>query len=145
MLHFVRNNSEQHCHGFDAFIAWLDTISWDEIEKESGLSRRELEAAADIYAIVAGMAKETLPPKPNVKWGQWAADYGKVRDLIEASYPDKFPDFNNRLFTPGGFYKANKARERIWETESGKAEFSVPTMKTPAAKSVPVRVKVDSA
>jgi molybdopterin-dependent oxidoreductase alpha subunit len=315
---------EQHCHGFDAFIAWLDTISWDEIEKESGLSRRELEAAADIYcdadnvigvygmgvtqhvhgsqtigalvnllllrgnigregagispvrghsnvqgqrtvgisekpelvpndrlkalfgfdppmekgmntveaceaiiagkvkafvslggnflraiperekmedawtrmrltvqiatklnrshlingeiayllpclgrseednqasgpqtvtmedslscihgslgkskpasdhllselAIVAGIAKETLPPKPNVKWGQWVADYGKVRDLIEASYPDKFPDFNNRLFTPGGFYKGNKARERIWETESGKAEFTVPT------------------
>jgi molybdopterin-dependent oxidoreductase alpha subunit len=78
-------------------------------------------------AIVAGIAKETLPPKPNVKWGQWVADYGKVRDLIEASYPDKFPDFNNRLFTPGGFYKGNKARERIWETESGKAEFTVPT------------------
>ena len=28
--------------------------------------------------------------------------------------------------TPGGFYKGNKARERIWKTESGKAEFTTP-------------------
>lgn len=78
-------------------------------------------------AIVAGIGKETLPHNPNVKWDEWVGDYGKVRDLIEASYPDKFTDFNNRLFTPGGFYRGNKARERIWKTESGKAEFTVPT------------------
>ncbi|WP_126172611.1 FdhF/YdeP family oxidoreductase [Altericroceibacterium xinjiangense] len=77
-------------------------------------------------AIVAGIAKATLPPNPNVKWDEWVADYAKVRDLIEATYPDKFKDFNQRLFTPGGFYKGNKARERIWETESGKAEFTAP-------------------
>lgn len=78
-------------------------------------------------AIVAGIAKETLPQNPHVKWDEWVGDYGKVRDLIEASYPDKFTDFNNRLFTPGGFYRGNKARERIWNTERGKAEFTVPT------------------
>ena len=78
-------------------------------------------------AIVADIARETLPTNPNVKWDEWIGDYGKVRDLIEASYPDKFTDFNNRLFTPGGFYRGNKARERIWKTESGKAEFTVPT------------------
>lgn len=78
-------------------------------------------------AIVTGIAKETLPPNSKVRWDEWVGDYGKVRDLIEASYPDKFTDFNNRLFTPGGFYKGNKARERIWKTESGKAEFTVPT------------------
>ena len=77
-------------------------------------------------AIVAGIAKATLPPNPKVKWDEWVADYGKVRDLIEATYPNKFKDFNQRLFTPGGFYKGNHARERIWETKSGKAEFTVP-------------------
>ena len=30
------------------------------------------------------------------------------------------------MFTPGGFYRGNSARERIWKTESGKAEFTVP-------------------
>jgi len=78
-------------------------------------------------AIVAGMAKATLDPNPKVRWDEWVGDYDKVRDQIEATYPDEFADFNARKFTPGGFYRGNKARERIWETESGKAQFTVPT------------------
>ena len=77
-------------------------------------------------AIVAGLAKATLPPNPKVPWDDWTADYAIVRDRIEETYPELFPHFNQRLFTPGGFYKGNKARERIWKTESGKAEFTVP-------------------
>lgn len=77
-------------------------------------------------AIVCAMAKATLPPNPKAKWDDWTADYGLVRDLIEATYPEMFADFNDRVFTPGGFYKGNAARERIWKTESGKAEFTVP-------------------
>ena len=49
-----------------------------------------------------------------------------VRDLIAETYPDEFHDFNARMFTPGGFYRGNAARERIWKTKSGKAEFTVP-------------------
>lgn len=77
-------------------------------------------------AIVAGLAKATLSPNPSVKWDEWQGDYSKIRDLIENTYPDQFHDFNRRLFTPGGFYRGNSARERIWKTESGKAEFTVP-------------------
>jgi len=77
-------------------------------------------------AIVAGLAKATLAPRPELRWDEWVGDYGIVRDLIEATYPDKFARFNERLFTPGGFYKGNPARERIWKTESGKAEFTLP-------------------
>ncbi|HEV7437920.1 MAG TPA: FdhF/YdeP family oxidoreductase [Pseudorhizobium sp.] len=77
-------------------------------------------------AIVAGLAKATLPANPKVEWDEWQGDYSKVRDLIEETYPDKFHDFNKRMFTPGGFYRGNSARERIWKTESGKAEFTVP-------------------
>ena len=77
-------------------------------------------------AIVAGMAKATLPPNPKVKWDDWTGDYSLIRDLIEATYPDKFKDFNDRLYTPGGFHRGNKARERIWQTDSGKAEFTAP-------------------
>ena len=79
-------------------------------------------------AIVAGLAKATLPPNPKVKWDEWQGDYGKVRDLIEATYPAMFKDFNQRLFTPGGFYRGNSARERNWKTQSGKAEFTAPQM-----------------
>jgi molybdopterin-dependent oxidoreductase alpha subunit len=77
-------------------------------------------------AIVAGIAKATLPSNPKTPWDEWIADYGSVRDLIEQTYPDKFRDFNKRLFTPGGFYRGNSARERIWKTKSGKAEFTAP-------------------
>jgi len=28
---------------------------------------------------------------------------------------------------PGGFYRGNPAHERVWKTESGKAEFTAPT------------------
>ena len=77
-------------------------------------------------AIVAGLAKATLPENPRVKWDEWVGDYGRVRDHIAETYPDEFHDFNDRMFTPGGFYRGNAARERIWKTESGKAEFTTP-------------------
>jgi molybdopterin-dependent oxidoreductase alpha subunit len=77
-------------------------------------------------AIVAGIAEATLPANPDVRWREWTGDYAKIRDCIEKTYPEQFHDFNKRVFTPGGFHRGNPARERIWKTESGKAQFSVP-------------------
>ena len=77
-------------------------------------------------AIVAGIAKATLPPNPQVRWDDWIADYDRIRNLIAETYPDEFSDFNDRMFDAGGFYRGNAARERTWETDSGKAEFSRP-------------------
>lgn len=77
-------------------------------------------------AIVVGIAKMTLPPNPKVTWDDWAGNYGLIRNMIEATYPDQFRDFNGRIFTPGGFYRGNAAREREWKTESGKAQFTAP-------------------
>ena len=78
-------------------------------------------------AIIAGIAKATLQPNPNVDWDAWTGDYAMVRTLIERTYPEMFHDFEARMFTPGGFYKGNSARERVWKTESGKAGFTTPT------------------
>jgi anaerobic selenocysteine-containing dehydrogenase len=77
-------------------------------------------------AIVAGLAQAVLPSNPNVPWDEWVGDYGLVRHAIENCYPDKFANFNEQLFTPGGFWKGNPAAHREWQTESGKAEFNVP-------------------
>jgi molybdopterin-dependent oxidoreductase alpha subunit len=77
-------------------------------------------------AIVAGIAKATLKPNPKVKWDEWVGNYALIRDLIAETYPDQFHDFNDRMWTPGGFYKGNTARERIWKTETGKAIFTAP-------------------
>ena len=35
-------------------------------------------------------------------------------------------DFNQRLWQPGGFHKGNAARNRIWNTNTGRANFLVP-------------------
>jgi anaerobic selenocysteine-containing dehydrogenase len=76
--------------------------------------------------IVAELAKATLPPNPRVPWDAWVGDYSRVRDAIEATYPDTFKDFNARLFEPGGMVKPLPARDRVWETETGRANFTVP-------------------
>jgi molybdopterin-dependent oxidoreductase alpha subunit len=78
-------------------------------------------------AIVAGIAKALLPLNSKVDWDAWTGDYALVRDAIAATLPEVFHDFNERLKTPGGFWKGNKAAERIWQTPSKKAEFLTPT------------------
>ena len=81
-------------------------------------------------AIVTGIAKATLEPNPKLRWDEWTADYSLVRDLIEATYPHDFRDFNKRMFEAGGFWRGNPARERIWKTDSGKAVITTPPQLT---------------
>lgn len=101
-----------------------DTLS--HIHASTGRRVPASEHLRSELAIVAGIAKATLPPNPQVEWDRWVGDYALVRDLIERTYPEEFKDFNGRLFIPGGFYKGNAARQRIWKTETGKARFTVP-------------------
>ncbi|MEE2859491.1 MAG: FdhF/YdeP family oxidoreductase [Pseudomonadota bacterium] len=77
-------------------------------------------------AIVAGLAAATLQANPRLAWDDWSVDYAQVRSLIEATYPDDFHDFEARMNQPGGFYRGNPARERVWKTGTGKAQFTVP-------------------
>ncbi|WP_407118877.1 hypothetical protein [Bradyrhizobium sp. LMG 9283] len=74
----------------------------------------------------AALAKATLKPNPKLDWDTWTADYSRVPDAIERTYPDQFKDFNTRMFEPGGFPRPLAARERKWKTPSGKANFTVP-------------------
>ncbi|MCJ2016066.1 FdhF/YdeP family oxidoreductase [Methylobacterium sp. E-065] len=76
--------------------------------------------------IVAEIAKATLPANPRIDWDSWVGDYGRVRDAIEATYPKVFHDLNGRMFQPGGLIKPLGARDRKWETETGRANFAVP-------------------
>ena len=81
-------------------------------------------------AIITGIAKATLDPNPKLKWDEWTGDYALVRDLIEATYPDDFHDFNKRMFEAGGFWRGNPAAERVWKTDSGKAVITTPPQLT---------------
>ncbi|MDB5461311.1 MAG: oxidoreductase alpha (molybdopterin) subunit, partial [Caulobacteraceae bacterium] len=74
-------------------------------------------------AIVAGLAQATLPDS-QVDWAYLVADYARIRDQIEAVFPD-FAGFNEKIKTPGGFRLHVPASEREWRTPSGKANFLV--------------------
>ena len=62
--------------------------------------------------------------KSVVPWPWLIEDYSRIRDKIEAVFPI-FQGFNARIKVPGGFHLANSARERIWKTPNGKANFIV--------------------
>jgi len=79
-------------------------------------------------AIVCGLAKATLRAHPKWQWDRWQGDYSLIRDLIAQTFPDEFHDMNARMNQPGGFYRGNPAHDRIWKTESGKAEFTAPSV-----------------
>jgi molybdopterin-dependent oxidoreductase alpha subunit len=72
-------------------------------------------------AIVAGIARATLP-QTRIAWEDLVADYDRIRDGIEAVFPD-FADYNSRIRHPGGFRLPLPPTERIWRTASGKAQF----------------------
>jgi molybdopterin-dependent oxidoreductase alpha subunit len=73
-------------------------------------------------AIIARLAAATLGARSNVRWHWLIEDYGRIRDLIAQVFPD-FKDFNTRVAVLGGFRLPNAASERVWKTDSGKANF----------------------
>lgn len=72
--------------------------------------------------IVAGIAAATLGEEV-VRWRWLAEDYDRIRDLIEKVVPG-FDRYNERVREDGGFYLPNAAKDRRWETPSGKAAFA---------------------
>ncbi|TSD98132.1 FdhF/YdeP family oxidoreductase [Skermania sp. ID1734] len=73
-------------------------------------------------AIIAGMAKAALP-NSQTPWEHYVEDYDRIRDTM-AKVLDGFEDFNRRVRLPLGFRIRQPARELIFLTPSGRAEFS---------------------
>jgi molybdopterin-dependent oxidoreductase alpha subunit len=74
-------------------------------------------------AILAGLAKATLP-NSNTPWQNYADDYDRIRDTM-AEVLEGFNDFNTRARHPHGFRIHQPARERVFQTPSDRAEFSL--------------------
>jgi molybdopterin-dependent oxidoreductase alpha subunit len=74
-------------------------------------------------SIIAGFARATLEDSPT-PWDDWAADLDLARDRMSEAL-EGFEDFNRRVRLPYGFRLAQPARERVFPTPSGKAEFSL--------------------
>lgn len=92
------------------------------------MSRGSLEpASTELLSepqIVVRLAKATLGRRTTVGWDELVSDYDKIRDAIECVVPG-FENYNARVREPGGFYLPNAARERVFNTASGKAVFTI--------------------
>jgi len=136
-------NRSHVLHGEVAFL--LPCLGRIEIDRQAGgeqvvtmedstgcihASRGQAEPAGEQLlsepAIIAGIAKATLPPRDSVPWGEWVADYSRIRRQIELTFPEIFHDFEQRMHQPGGFHRPLGARHREWKTATGKANFITP-------------------
>jgi len=73
-------------------------------------------------AILAGMARATLPGSAT-PWEEYTADYDRIREIMSRVLPG-FEGFNELVRRPLGFRIPQAARERVFHTPSGRAEFS---------------------
>jgi molybdopterin-dependent oxidoreductase alpha subunit len=73
-------------------------------------------------SILAGMAEATLPTS-KTPWQDYIDNYDGIRDTMQRVL-EGFEDFNTRARHPHGFRIAQPARERVFLTSSGRAEFS---------------------
>ena len=75
-------------------------------------------------AIVGRLAMATLGTRSSINWQALIADYDLIRDHIERVVPG-FDDYNVRVRQPGGFHLPSPPRQRIFNTPSGRAVFTV--------------------
>lgn len=73
-------------------------------------------------SIVCGLARATLARNEKVDWSGFEADYSLIRDKVELVIPG-FENFNTKASEPGGFYLYNAAKERVFKTKTGRANF----------------------
>jgi anaerobic selenocysteine-containing dehydrogenase len=74
-------------------------------------------------AIVAGIAEATVGGRGDVGWTDFL-DYDRIRDRASRVVAG-FENFNERVRAPGGFYAPVAAKERQFNTATGKANFTV--------------------
>jgi anaerobic selenocysteine-containing dehydrogenase len=73
-------------------------------------------------AIVAGLAQAALPAS-ETPWQDYADDYDEIRETM-SKVLEGFEDFNRRVRRPLGFRIHQPARERVFLTDSARADFS---------------------
>ncbi len=102
--------------------------SMSMVHASRGFLKPPSDAVLSEPAIVAGIAKATLALKavslPSVDWDALVGDYALIRDRIAQVFPE-FENYNERIGEPGGFHLPNSAAQRVWKTDSARANFLV--------------------
>ncbi|MBB5082034.1 FdhF/YdeP family oxidoreductase [Nonomuraea endophytica] len=96
--------------------------SMSMVHLSAGMKRPASPRLLSEPAIIAGLARAALP-RSDTPWDWYVEDYDRIRDTM-AQVLDGFEDFNRRVRLPMGFRIKQPARELIFLTPSGQAEFS---------------------
>jgi molybdopterin-dependent oxidoreductase alpha subunit len=80
-------------------------------------------------AIVAGIAAATLRGRYPLAWDELVANYDRIRDHVSRVVPG-FANFNERIRHDDIFYAPVPAKERVFNTRTGKARFTVNALPT---------------
>ncbi len=136
-------NRSHVVHGKKALI--LPCLGRTEIDKQSSgaqeitvedsmsmvhLSRGMRQPASDKLmsevAILCELAKSTLKNSPT-PWTEYRGNYDLIRDKMSVAI-NGFEDFNRRVRRTLGFRLKQPARELIFDTQTGKANFSLASL-----------------
>ncbi len=127
-------------HGREAYI--LPCIARAELDMQGGRKQKvSIEDATSMVGASAGMLEPASPhllseiaivcrlasatlPGVCIDWAAFEADYDLIRDKIAEVYPHLYANMNERLKAPR-FHLRNTAREREWNTPTGRANFIV--------------------
>ncbi len=101
--------------------------SMGQVHQSTGQMEPASESLKSEPAIVAELAIATLAGRSSVPWLQMVENYDLVRDAIEQCIPG-FENYNERVRKDNGFYLPNCAREGKFNTDTGKAKFTVHPM-----------------
>jgi molybdopterin-dependent oxidoreductase alpha subunit len=94
------------------------------VQASRGSLRPASEELLSEPAIVARLATATLGERSSVNWFELVSNYDLIRDHISRVVPG-FENYNDRVRVPGGFHLPSAPRERIFNTPSGRAMFTV--------------------
>ncbi len=92
------------------------------VHGSGGINKPASKELRSEIAIIAGMAAAAVGSAA-IDWAGFAADYDRIRAAIAATIPG-FSDYNTRVRKPRGFKLRNLAAERVFETATGRANFS---------------------
>jgi molybdopterin-dependent oxidoreductase alpha subunit len=94
------------------------------VHASRGRARPASEELRSEPAIVAQLAHAVFGEDGSVDWLELAADYDRIRDLIDSVLPG-FDRYNSRVRERGGFALPNVVREGGFGTPDGKGHFTV--------------------
>ena len=115
-----RTEIDRNTDGKVQIVTVEDSMSM--VHGSGGINKPASKDLRSEIAIIAGMAQATVGGSA-IDWSGFAADYDRIRDAIAATIPG-FSGYNTRVRKPRGFMLRNLAAERVFETPTGRANFS---------------------